>query len=265
LNQINLDILKGIFNWVPIFEISENEMQKLAEKMNIDLPKNFLLKCSWSYYKKCTVFSLEKKPLIFFKVVRDNYFHEIFGLHLTRYFLDADLCFKSFLTGLYEEKKSPIPYIATIYERGEHIGHKKYNVSDFRYYLGRQCYLHEILSLYDVYDRHFIVRDDNSLCRIDFDRSFENMDKDYLGFQDYLKKKRLDYDNDVFQEGYNKEQEIIKKNLENKRCDLIKVLEKVGKIKQDYELIRFDPKKFINQLIIYWNKISVFKELQFKF
>ena len=39
----NIDILKGIFKWVSISEISELEMKKLAENMDIQLPDNFLL------------------------------------------------------------------------------------------------------------------------------------------------------------------------------------------------------------------------------
>ena len=256
----NIEILKDIFNWFSVSEISESEMKKLAEKMNLQLKHNILLKCTWSYYKKCTVFSLENKPLIFFKYVRENYFFEIFGLHLTKYFFDGELCFKNFLTGLYTAKKKPIPYITTLFERGENIGAKKYNISDFKINLGRQCYLHEILSLYDVYDRHFIVRDDGSLCRIDFGRCFENLDKKYLGFHDYLKQKHLDYYDQDFQKGLKFEKEKIRENLKDKRKELSDIIRKIKNLEKDYDLIYFDSEKFCNRLIDHWSRIDFLKD-----
>ncbi|MFX0071040.1 MAG: hypothetical protein ACFFAO_08115 [Candidatus Hermodarchaeota archaeon] len=251
----NIKILHDIFNWVSISDISENEMKKIAEGMDINLPENFLLKCSWSYYKKCTVFSLDKEPIIFFKYVREDYFFEMFGLHLTKYYFDNELCFKNFITGLYK-KKTPIPYITTIFEKGDNIGHKKYDISNFKFFLGRHCYLHEILSLYDVYDRHFIVRENGSLCRIDFGRCFENLEKKYLGFHDYLKSKHIDFYDDEFQRGYNFEKRIIKENLKDKKRRLIEIIRKIKLLKYDIDVIHFDPEKFCNRLIDHWSRIG---------
>ncbi|TFG26155.1 MAG: hypothetical protein EU532_10625 [Promethearchaeota archaeon] len=256
----NIEILKDIFNWVSISEISELEMKKLAGNMDIQLADNFLLKCSWSYFKKCKVLSLEKEPLIFCKYVRENYFFEILGLHLTKYYFDGELCFKNFLTGLIKDKKKPIPHITTIYERGEDIGNKKYNVADFKQSLGRQCYLHEILSLYDVYDRHFIVRDNGSLCRIDFGRCFENLDKKYLGFHDYLKDKHIDYYDQEFQKGYKFERAKIKENLKDKRKQLSNIVRNIKNLEKDYDIIYFDPEKFSNRLIDHWSRIGFLKD-----
>jgi hypothetical protein len=185
------------------------------------------------------------------------------GLHLTKYFFDPDLCFRNFLTGIQykkKKKKKGIPFITTTYERGDNIGNKKYNVSDFKYHLGRHCYLHEILSLYDVYDRHFIVRDDSSLCRIDFGRCFENLEKKYLGFHDYLNSKRLDFNNDEFQRGYIFEKAKIKNNLDNKKQKLAEIIKQIRNLEKDYDLIHLNPDKFCGKLIDNWSRIGFIED-----
>jgi hypothetical protein len=175
---------------------------------------------------------------------------------MTKYFFDENLCFKKFATGLFTGKRSPIPHITTVFEMGDDIGHKKYKHVDFKFYLGRQCYLHEVLSLYDVYDRHFIVREDHSLCRIDFGRCFENLHKKYLGFHDYLKDKEIDFYDDEFQKGYLFEKEVIKKNLQNKKKGLNEVIREIKSLERDHDLIYLDPEKFVNRLIDHWSRIG---------
>jgi len=259
----NLEILKSIFNWLEIEGHTELEIKKMAEKLEFPLNDTFLMNCTWGYFKKCTVANLGNKPLLFFKYVREHYVEEILGLHLTKYFFDSDLCFRNFLTGIEykkKKKKKGIPYITTTYERGDNIGEKKYKNLDFKYQLGKHCYLHEILSLYDVYDRHFIVRDDGSLCRIDFGRCFENLQKKYLGFYDYLKNINLEYDDEKFQEGYHFEKDKIKNNLASKKEDLEKIIRKIRSLEQDYDLIYLNPDKFCNRLIDHWSRIGFLKD-----
>ncbi len=258
MNPQNIEILKKIFNWHSISEISENEILKCAEILNFPLEKEFLLKCTWSYYKKWTIFSLNREPLLFIKYVREKFIFEILGLHLTRSFFDPQLCFKNYLTGLYKKKKTAIPYIITTFEKGDNVG--KHKISKYKFILGRQCYLHEILSLYDVYDRHFIIREDNSLCRIDFGRCFENLHKTYLGFKDYLKHKYIDFYDEEFQKGYNHERELIKRNLKKKKRNLIIVIRSIKTLKIDHDLIDFNVKKFVNRLIDHWSKIGFLKD-----
>jgi len=159
LNNYNRDILENIFNWFSISDLSEIEIRKIADKLNFQLDDQFLFKCTWSYYRKCTVFSLNRVPQLFLKYIRENYIQELLALHLTKYFFDPELCFNNYLTGFFQNKNKQIPYIATTYEMGDHIG--RYDINEFRYLLGRQCYLQEILCLYDVYERHFIVRNRN--------------------------------------------------------------------------------------------------------
>jgi hypothetical protein len=255
----NIDILKDILNWLSISKISENIIQKMAERVNTQLPENFLLKCTRKYHKKWRAFSVNKIPILFLKYIREKYVFEVLGLHLTKNYFDPELCFKNYLTGLYLKKNNPIPYIMTTYEKGENIG--KYDISNFKFLLGRQCYLHEVLSLYDVYDRHFIVRNEN-LCRIDFGRCFENIQKKYLGFHDYLKHKHLDYYDDEFQKGYNYEKEVIRNNLKDKKRDLSSIIRKIKTLKRDNILIFFYPDRFVNRLIDHWSRIGFLEDAQ---
>jgi hypothetical protein len=262
LNEKNVDLISRIFNWYDLGDLSEEEFYKMANKINFDLEKEIIFKCSFSYYKKCTVFSLNKTPLLFLKYVRENYFSEILGLHLTRYFFDPALCCDGYLTGIYQKGrliKQEIPYILTTYVEGEDISN--YRLADFKHYLGRHYYLHHILSLYDVYDRHLIVRDDKSLCRIDFGRSFENMQKNYLGFADYFKVNGIDPSDKQIQNGYEKEKEIVRKNLENKKYELAKIIRMIKELKDDRELIFFESPKFVNRLIDHWSQINFLDDM----
>ena len=249
LKSHNIEILKKILNWNNMEEISEIEIQNAAKKLQFPLGEDFLLKCSWNYYKKCTVFSLNKVPLLFFKYIREKYFLEVFGLHLAIFYFDNDLCFNNYLTGIFKKKK-PIPYLITTYEMGVDIG--KYKIVDYLFLLGRQCYLHEILSLYDVYERHFIVRNKDSLCRIDFGRCFENLERQYLGFHDFLKKVNINFENLEFQKGYKFEQEKISSNVKKKKDKFIEIIRSIKNLEKDYILIDFDVGRFHERLIKHW-------------
>ncbi|MBD3254631.1 MAG: hypothetical protein GF383_06035 [Candidatus Lokiarchaeota archaeon] len=257
MNSKNITIFQTIFNWEDIDDISEAEVQKLSAHLRTKLPDNFLMKCTWSYYKKCTIFTLEKEPVLFLKYVRDHYFFEVFGIHLTNKFFDPELGFKEYITGVYYKRK-PLPFIMTSYEKG--ISINEVNATNYKYNLGRQCYLHKILSLYDVYDRHFIVREDDSVCRIDFGRSFENLHKKYLGFDDYLRKKKFEFFDEEFQSGYQAEKEIVKENLAHKRSKLARIIRLIKTLEKDYVLVYFEADKFVNRLIDHWSKIGFLKE-----
>lgn len=105
------------------------------------------------------------------------------------------------------------------------------------------------------------MRDDGSLCRIDFGRCFENLDKKYLGFHDYLKNKNLDYNDDKFQNGYNFEKARIRENLKNKRKELIKIISQIKNLEKDYDVINFNPERFSNRLIDHWSRIGFLEDI----
>lgn len=257
MNVKNIKILKEIFNWYSFLELTEKEIQICAEKLNSQLPENFLFNCTRKFHKKCEIFGLDRKPVLFLKYVRDKYVLEVLGLHIAKNFFDPELCFKNYLTGLYGEKK-PVPYIMTTYEEGEHIG--KYDIKKFKFLLGRQCYLHEVLSLYDVHDRHFIVKSEDSLCRIDFGLCFESIQKKYWGFLDYLKHKHIDYDDVEFQKGYSFEKDLIINNLEGKQSDLNSIIRKINTLQRDNVIVVFYPDRFVSRLVDHWSRIGFLED-----
>ncbi len=259
MNVKNLSVLENMFNWLMLEELSNDQFNLISKKLNYPLENNFYFKCTWSYYKKCTFFSLNNTPLLFLKYVRDNFFFELFGIHLTSKIFDYQLGFSNYVGGLLGKKKKAIPYILTTYERGESIKH--HNINDYKFALGKLCYLHELLCLYDVYDRHLLIKNKNTICRIDFGRSFENLHKKYLGFSDYLKSKKLDYNDVEFQKGYFIEKRVILNNVISRKEEFIQFIRNIKNLKIDYELIHFEPDKFHEQLIHYWYRIGFLKDV----
>jgi len=110
-----------------------------------------------------------------------------------------------------------------------------------------------------VYNRHFIIKQDDSLHRIDYGQCFENLHRKYLGFYDFLKESHLDYYDNEFQKGYALEKELIIKNLARKKRDLMNVMRKIKDLKEDSNLINFDPVVFCNRLIDHWSSHWIFK------
>ncbi len=242
----------------------------MGEKIDSPLHCEISIDSTWGYYKKYEIQCVETlnsekklKPVLFLKYVREHFFSEVLGLHLTYNYFDPQLCAKGYLAGIYQKKgflkSKKIPYLFSNYINGKSINH--YEISEYKYQLGRLCYLHEVLSLYDVYDRHFIVRPDNTLCRIDFGRSFENMQKEYLGFRDFLRNHKIDEFDTEFQRGYAKEKEIIKKNLENKGNTLARFIRMIKLLKQDHKVVFFPIDRFVNRLIDHWSKIRFLNEM----
>jgi len=156
-------------------------------------------------------------------------------------------------------KTSEIPYLFTRFIKGKNISN--YDITKFNFALGRQCFLHEVLSLYDVNDRHFILKNDNIIARIDFGRSFENMHKKYLGYNDYLEEKEIDFLDEALQKGYKKEKEIIKKNLEGKENELAQFVRRIKMLHLDSELIFFPIERFVNRLIDHWSRIGFLNDM----
>ncbi|MFO8018618.1 MAG: hypothetical protein R6U96_08285 [Promethearchaeia archaeon] len=263
MNPHNKEMLQNLFLWKDISDISEEEIRGLLDLIEFNRNENFLLNCSWGYFKKCRILSLDNEPLFFLKYVREHYFPEVLALHLTKNFFDPELGFQIYVTGIYHKSfwkfKSEVPYLMTNYIQGTDL--TNYEIKNFQFSLGRMNYLHEVLCLYDVYDRHFIVQDDGSLKRIDFGRAFENMHKKYLGFQDYLNAhKSIDFYDEEYQKGYHHEKKIIRENLKGKKAKLTSIMRRIKQLKQDYELIEVIPDRFINRLIDHWSRIGFLED-----
>jgi hypothetical protein len=261
--QKNLKIFTEIFNWFKLKDFSVSKIEQMITQLNNSFKDPIKVDCSWSYHKKCEVLNSKDEPIFFFKYVREYFFSEVLGLHLTHHFLDPELCATSYLAGIYIKKgtlkTSQIPYLFTSFVKGKDLSH--FNIKEYKFPLGRQFYLHEILSLYDVYDRHFIVQDNDVIVRIDFGRSFENTHKKYLGFNDYLEDKGITFSDKEIQRGYAKEKEIIKHNLEGKGNELARFIRGIKNLHMDNELIFFPIERFVNRLIDHWSRIGFLEEI----
>ncbi|MHA1698595.1 MAG: hypothetical protein ACTSWN_07145, partial [Promethearchaeota archaeon] len=167
------------------------------------------IKSKWRHFKEINVYDISGQPAIFIKELwQPASFREILGIHIAQNYLDPELCPKTYRFGIWRVKGRSIPIIITSYVKGRSL--KKSERQDYLYELGRQHSLHHVISLYDVDYRHFIVQQ-GILVRIDFGRSFSNLDMPYQGFWDFGFKS-LSQD-PMFREGTKKEFEIIKKNL----------------------------------------------------
>jgi hypothetical protein len=262
MDRQNIAIFQKLFRWHNIEDVTKSTIHQMIKIINKSFNNSIEIDCSWGFYKNCKIYS-KKQPLYFFKYVREYYFSEVLGLHLTHYFFDPELCAPTCLTGLYIKegllRTTEIPYLFTSFIRGKNISN--YDITKFKFELGRQCFLHEVLSLYDVYDRHFILKNDNIIARIDFGRSFENMHKKYLGFNDYLEEKDLDFFDEELQMGYKKEKQIIRKNLEGKKSELAQFVRRVKMLHMDSELIFFPIERFVNRLIDHWSRIGFLNDM----
>lgn len=121
--------------------------------------------------------------------------------------------------------------------------------------------MQKVLSLYDVYERPFIVRPDKTVCRIDFGRSFENMQKENLGFKDFLNTIGLNEFDPEFQKGYKEERGIIKNNLEDKKNTLARFIRMIKILQQDHKVVFFNIDRFVNRLIDHWSKIGFLNDM----
>ncbi|TXT67052.1 MAG: hypothetical protein BAJALOKI1v1_200018 [Promethearchaeota archaeon] len=264
MNKQNLILFSELFNWYELEEFSVIQIEHMIKRLDPSFDDQIKVDCSWSYHKKCEVHTSDDEPLYFFKYVREYYFSELLGLHLTHYYFDPELCASSYLTGIYIKKgtfkTSEVPYLFTRFVEGKDI--TNYDIDEYKFALGRQFYLHELLSLYDVFDRHFIVKNKEIIVRIDFGRSFENTHKKYLGINDYLEEKDIDLLDKEVRRGYEKEKEIIKLNLNGKKRELAQFIRKMRGLEMDSELIFFPIDRFVNRLIDHWSRIGFLEDTE---
>ncbi len=260
LDPDNIPRLALIFNWMSVTDIDEQNIFYMAQKLGITLKsEDVWIKSTWNVYKQYTVFTVHTKELFFIKRLWEKYFlREILGLHLACYFLDPELFVFNYLTGTYSAgfwRKTPTPYLMTIYVHGDDISpeFKRDSKNSLWYWFGRHYYLHLILSLYDVENRHFkIASKDGTVKRLDLGLSFRHIDRNYDGFREYFGALRYE-DNALFQQGVQFEKELVSMRLSATRASFHRIMKGFTSLKQD-DLVDFDPDLFCRALKIYWDK-----------
>ncbi len=248
--QAWLDIV-GFLPYIEVEgKITGKSLGTILEKLDIGVDANYLkVKGIWHQFKQFHVYNIDE-PLFFIKELwQPEFLREIIGLHMGIHFLDPELCMRKYLFGKWkQESGKEKPILITTYVKGKPL--KKSQVKSYAFELGRQYAFHQVLSLYDVGWRHFIVQQ-GILVRIDFGKSFANIGIPYQGFWD-LKWNQLK-NNASFLEGVNHENNLIKgRILGEKRhiAYLVDKLEAIGHHRNFF--IDFDVQTFVEALRRYW-------------
>jgi hypothetical protein len=254
--QAWLDLV-GILPYIEIDgKITESSVQAILEKLDVRMDRSELkVKGIWHMFKQFHVYNMEQ-PLFFIKELwQPECIREIFGLHMGIHFFDPELCPRKYLFGVWkQEAKKEKPILITTYVKGQPL--KKNQFESHEYNLGRQYALHQVLSLYDVDWRHFIVQQ-GILVRIDFGKSFANITMPYQGFWD-LKWNELK-GNPAFRDGVDHEYTRLKANIAEKKrhiAFLIEKLEAIGAYQNFF--IDFNIKEFLSKLRNYWTNYLPF-------
>jgi hypothetical protein len=239
------------FHWRTIRNIDSDEVLQLAQYLGIEFDRDFHIKSNWSYFKQFDVFSIAGTPIFHIKKsMEKDFFYEALALHLGR-IVDPELCPKNYIVGTYDvgfwKWKSPIPFILTTYVEGPSL--KQREQLTYLFQLGRQFGFHKFLELHDVYERHFIIRN-NLLVRIDFDLSFREMEGKYTGFDRWIKEYKL-WDYSDFVKGVNFEAITLKKNLVINKRHFQEIINAI-KLMSEMEKNKRDIHDYYNNLMKYW-------------
>lgn len=232
-------------------KISASSLGNILEKLDIQAGRPDLkVKGIWHQFKQFHVYNNADVPLFFIKELwQPEFLREIIGLHVGINFVDPELCMKKYMFGKWkQESGKEKPILITTYVKGQPL--KKNQIESFKFELGRQHAFHAVLSLYDVDWRHFIIQQ-GILVRIDFGKSFDNMNIPYQGFWD-LKWNQLKND-PAFREGINSEFGRIKERVATEKrhiAYLINKLDSIGHFRNFF--IDFDVQDFVARLRKYW-------------
>jgi hypothetical protein len=242
-------------------EIIGDNLEKILKSFKSPIEStDVAMSCKWSKYKECNICTMNDEPLFFVKELwQPQFMREVLGVHLGM-LLDDQMSFNDYLFGMWNiNEKKQVPAIITPYLPGSPL--KKKQFKQFKYQLGKQYAFHEILALYDVEWRHFILNE-NTLSRIDLGRCFSNLDMKYQGFWSFKYEKKLKGDSQ-FEKGLEDEREILKNNIEKYSSDiknLIGILEIVGK--ENNSLLDFNLEEFLPKLKKYWSEYLSFNLLK---
>ncbi len=257
----NQALLGQYFNWFDVPDIDEQNIFYMAQKLGLVLNnEDVWVKSNWTTYKQYTVFTVQTKELFHIKRIWENYFvREVLALHLATHVLDPDLFVFNYLAGTYRAGfwrwKAPTPYLMTTFIRGDDIepNFKRDPNDALWYWLGRHYYLHLILNLYDVENRHFkLAHDDGTVKRLDLGLAFFHLDRPYDGYQEYFGALQY-YDNALFQQGLHFEKEMVSMHLTATRPKFLHTMQGFMRLRED-DLVDFNPNYFCQALKIYWEK-----------
>ncbi len=234
--------------------IGENLAAILARFPSEPARKDLTLSYKWHKNKASNICTLDGIPLLFVKEMwQPEFLREILGIHVGLHHLDKAMSFQDYLFSKWTPPgRNPIPVLITTYINGKTIEKKQFK--SFYKDFGRQYAYHEILALYDVDWRHFIVNGDR-LARIDLGCSFSNLTKKYSGFWD-MKEKQLKASPE-FQAGRDEELALIMRNIEASKVDfniLLDALVEIGTMQNFF--IDFNVRNFLLNLEKYWKTYS---------
>jgi len=230
-------------------KITEENINTILERLDVHVDSRVLkVKANWHMFKQFHVYCL-KNPLFFLKELwQPEFLREILGLHMGIHFFDDELCPKQYIFGTWkQEGKQAKPILITTYVKGQPL--KKNSFEPYLYELGRQHAFHQVLSMYDVDWRHFIIQN-GIIVRIDFGKSFANLDCTYQGFWELPK---AIVSSPKFQEGVEFEYGRIQANLAEKRDHvqyLFQRLEAIGNYRNFF--IDFNVGEFLSNVKKYW-------------
>lgn len=252
LSQKNLEIIKNNFHFIEVDEISEGAVTEIGKRLGLEFnPDEISVKSDWKKFKKYFVFDKDEKRLLFIKDIWEtNGFKEVIALHMAKHIFEPELVAEDYVFGFHYGRafsKKPQPFLATTFVPGEPL--KKRGWEPHAFELGRQFYLHQVLSLYDCELRHFLIHNDK-VRRIDLGLGFYHLTNRYRGFEEYMPK-GLPYMR-KFWRGYDFEEGKIKVMILNTRDELKRLLDELYELVED-DLIDFRPKRFVRRLERYWD------------
>lgn len=242
--------------------VTEETVGPVLERFGIPVHERELtIKATWHMFKQFHVYNLDGLPMFFIKELwQPQAFQEILALHLSTHFIDRELGPKQYLFGTWRRKgMDDKPIVITSYVRGTPL--KKQQVDEYMFELGRQYAYHQVLAMYDVDYRHFIVQH-GTMARIDFGRAFTNLTMPYQGFWDFNYKRLVK--SRAFHEGIDEENQRVQRQLDYTRGHLQALLSRLEDLGDEYRnrFVDFPMKAFIALLRAYWEKHVPFPVLR---
>nr|MDO8088750.1 hypothetical protein [Candidatus Sigynarchaeum springense] len=233
-------------------KITPGNLANILEKLDVRMDgRELKIKGNWHQFKQFHVYNMGL-PVFFIKELwQPEFMREILGLHMGIHFFDQELCPRRYMFGVWkQEPKKEKPVIITTYVKGQPL--KKDQMESYFHELGRQHAFHQVLSMYDVDWRHFIVQQ-GIIVRIDFGKALDQLTIPYQGFSE-LRWNEL-RKNTAFRDGVEYEFKKIKEQVSSEKQHLSHLIDKIEAI-GNYRnfFIDFDLGALTTKLRNYWHK-----------